>query len=473
VQPFVEPAGTYAPGHRGVDLAAGADGVVRAAGPGVVEFAGAVGGARHVVIRHGADVRTGYSYVDVVLVRAGAHVTAGTPIARCCAGDPRHASPSPSLHWSLRVDGRYADPMQLLAPADLVASVHLAPPHGDDWPVDRASAIAMLWDVVRHDAPALLDAALGVAPWWSTVGARDIVVLGRASIQWLDERDECDADPAPLGSLPQEHDLVFVAGINSRSGRGGRSNGFPATRVGYAADDVHWFSYATDGGAYTSADSRRPIRESAALLADQLRARQRVEPGRVVDLVAHSQGGLVVQTYLKLFHDPADPTLPPLGTVVTLSSPHQGAPLAGTAVALAERPVAGALLDHLPGLPPISGSVVDLDPDGALVTELAQRGLPEGVEVVSFATPFDHVVPASATELDGATNAIVDPDGVVGEHSDMTTDPSVLTAVQNVLAGRAVPCVGLGTALAAAWVPERVAWFERAPGRLARLGLLG
>ena len=59
-------------------------------------------------------------------------------------------------------------------------------------------------------------------------------------------------------------------------------------------------------------------RRSAEALRDQLRALQREQPGREVDLVAHSQGGVVVAEFLLHDYDAGDPTLPPLGTVVTL-----------------------------------------------------------------------------------------------------------------------------------------------------------
>ena len=88
------------------------------------------------------------------------------------------------------------------------------------------------------------------------------------------------------------------------------------------------FSYAADGGPYTKGDTYAPLLTSARRLADQLRAQQRTDPGREVDLIAHSQGGVVVLAFLKLVYDPADATYPPLGKVITLSSPLQGAPLA-------------------------------------------------------------------------------------------------------------------------------------------------
>ena len=77
--------------------------------------------------------------------------------------------------------------------------------------------------------------------------------------------------------------------------------------LGYDRADVHWFSYAEDGGAYGKDDTHRSLYESAGLLAAQLRAQQAREPGREVDLIAHSQGGVVVDVFLKLIYKPSDP----------------------------------------------------------------------------------------------------------------------------------------------------------------------
>src|SRR4029077_12622876 len=108
-----------------------------------------------------------------------------------------------------------------------------------------------------------------------------------------------------------------------------------------------------DTDAYTAADTYSPILASARRMAEQLRAQQRNDPGREVDLIAHSQGGVVVLAFLKLVYDPADATYPPLGKVITLSSPLQGAPLATLADEIRDFPGAGPqglnLIDAAPG----------------------------------------------------------------------------------------------------------------------------
>ncbi|WP_182357416.1 M23 family metallopeptidase [Tomitella gaofuii] len=109
---FDKPQFRYGPGHRGVDLAAAPGVPVRAAGPGVVAFAGPVAGRGVVSIDHPTGLRTTYEPLTPA-VHAGDPVTTGTVIGRLSAGHtgcPRAAC----LHWGLR-DGRdYLDPRSLL-----------------------------------------------------------------------------------------------------------------------------------------------------------------------------------------------------------------------------------------------------------------------------------------------------------------------------------------------------------------------
>jgi murein DD-endopeptidase MepM/ murein hydrolase activator NlpD len=113
VNPFSPPATPYGPGHLGVDLASRPGEVVRAAGGGVVQFAGPVAGRGVVVVAHPDGIRTEYEPLRIS-VRAGARLRAGDPIG-IVAG--RHAGcPASCLHWGARRDAAYIDPLALLRP---------------------------------------------------------------------------------------------------------------------------------------------------------------------------------------------------------------------------------------------------------------------------------------------------------------------------------------------------------------------
>lgn len=99
------PVGRYA-GHWGVDYAAVVGDVVRAPVSGRVTFAGSVAGMRSVTIEPVPGVKVSLSYLDAIVVREGAVVARGSPVGR--AGSPHGR---PGVHLSVRIGGRYVDPI--------------------------------------------------------------------------------------------------------------------------------------------------------------------------------------------------------------------------------------------------------------------------------------------------------------------------------------------------------------------------
>jgi murein DD-endopeptidase MepM/ murein hydrolase activator NlpD len=109
---FDPPARPWLPGHRGVDLAAVPGAVVRAAGNGVVRFAGPLAGRGVVSVEHAGGLRTTYEPV-AVRVRPGDRVAAGHPLGAVAVGHRGCAAPA-CLHWGLRRDAVHLDPFALL-----------------------------------------------------------------------------------------------------------------------------------------------------------------------------------------------------------------------------------------------------------------------------------------------------------------------------------------------------------------------
>lgn len=103
------PTGRYT-GHFGVDLGVGEGTVVRAAGPGRVSFSGEVAGRSAVTIDHGGGLKSTVSAVAERLVSGGSRVAMGLPIAVSGEHDGQ-----PAVHVSVRIDGRYVDPLDILA----------------------------------------------------------------------------------------------------------------------------------------------------------------------------------------------------------------------------------------------------------------------------------------------------------------------------------------------------------------------
>ncbi|MXN62572.1 peptidoglycan DD-metalloendopeptidase family protein [Bacillus sp. BGMRC0062] len=122
-RPFEAPAQKWLPGHRGVDLAAPPGTSVRSPAEGVVSFSGVVVDREVLTIDHGDGRKSSFEPVSA-LVRVGDHVTRGQVVAR--VADPGHGPRGRSVHWGVRQDGEYVNPLQFVV--DLGPSVLLPVP---------------------------------------------------------------------------------------------------------------------------------------------------------------------------------------------------------------------------------------------------------------------------------------------------------------------------------------------------------
>ncbi|MCG7425237.1 M23 family metallopeptidase [Kocuria rhizophila] len=125
-RPFEAPAQKWLPGHRGVDLAAPPGTPLRSPAAGVVSFSGVVVDREVLTIDHGDGRKSSFEPVTA-LVRVGDHVTRGQVVAR--VADPGHGPRGSSVHWGVRQDGEYVNPLQFVV--DLRPSVLLPVPDAE------------------------------------------------------------------------------------------------------------------------------------------------------------------------------------------------------------------------------------------------------------------------------------------------------------------------------------------------------
>jgi murein DD-endopeptidase MepM/ murein hydrolase activator NlpD len=111
-RPFQPPSEPYGPGHRGVDLIGTEGQPVLAAGDGAVVYAGPLADRGVVSIDHPNGLRTSYEPVRAS-VRAGQLVRRGEPVGTLAAGHLGCRTET-CLHWGLRRDGQYLDPLLLV-----------------------------------------------------------------------------------------------------------------------------------------------------------------------------------------------------------------------------------------------------------------------------------------------------------------------------------------------------------------------
>jgi hypothetical protein len=514
VRPFVAPTTPYGPGHRGVNFAAPNGTPVRAAGAGRVVFAGYVAGGLHVTVAHKGGIRTTYSFLLRAVVHTSQTVNAGTVIG--FSGGVGPDDPENELHFSVRIGDDYIDPMRLFTDVDLTKVVRLAPVEviddqlaaGNEWRAiarglsnGAGAAVDAVVQQLRNGEAAARDfagaaltgaqratvaalrlerqrqeqqyrllaqslqrlAKFGMLPAIRATGdaaLSDSARIIERLVHWAQSRLDCTAHPpAADGTGGTGHLVLGIGGITSSydpKQPGDQPMAMPMDRLGYHEGEIFWFSYADTPG-YTRADSLMDLRVAARNMRDQLRALQRQHPGREVDLIAHSQGGVVLRLFLAEYYDPADATLPPLGRVITLSSPHDGAPAAELSQSIAALPggsVALGAAERVTGLPEHDAtSTRQLAPDSDVIRELQRRPLHEQLDFAAFGATDDYVVPATRAAPPGVNVVTVDPPGWTNDHSRIVTSDVGLSAVRLALEGRPPPCVSLSAGIRGAIEP--------------------
>jgi len=264
---------------------------------------------------------------------------------------------------------------------------------------------------------------------------------------------------------------MAVGGIDSAGAPDEPTFGLDTRALGYRDDEVAYFSYAPDGGSYRADQTHGDLQRAGLRLAEQLKRAQRGHPGREVDLIAHSQGGVVVDVFLQDYYDAADPEYPPIGTVVTLSSPHEGAPLATAAADWRSSPVGKELVEaaeeRLSVAPASAPSVRQLDEHSRFLRDLWEDRLPDHVDFTTIGATDDVLVPATQVDVPDATKVVVGVGGgPLDDHANIPRDPGALRVVRAALEGRAPPCVGVAEGLRGVVVPTLITRVEHGFGDL-------
>ena len=399
---FEAPASDYGPGHRGIDYAIASGTRVRAAGDGVVSWAGSVAGNLSVTIDHGAGLESTYSMLASLEVTRGETVDEGRFVGTVGRD---HEGASGGLHFGVKLHDEYVDPLDYLGPAGLGDAIHLAP-------------------LVEETAP-------------------EVPYITRLAFEGAGAQARPCRDPStPETSAPPPNDNVAVAVAGLSSNTVGKTNatiyedGNGPEDLGYPAKKVYRFSYRGIDGprlhqAYEAHDTWGDIDASARRLASLLRAIHKRHPRAEVDLFAHSQGGLVARAYLERVAGSYDPGLPRVEHLVTYGTPHTGTSFAAIPRELDEETLTGGFaLDRLtewaheggPPLDPRARSIAQMEPGSSFLTELAREDVLFGTRVLSLAMPHDMIVPAQHALYPGKDGRVLSPSGVNGHEAVVDAD---------------------------------------------------
>lgn len=100
--------------HTGIDIGVASNNTVIAAQDGTVIHSDWLGGyGKALIIDHGGGIATLYAHNNTLLVGVGAKVTRGQAIAK---SGSTGMSTGPHLHFEVRVNGQYVDPMKYVSP---------------------------------------------------------------------------------------------------------------------------------------------------------------------------------------------------------------------------------------------------------------------------------------------------------------------------------------------------------------------
>lgn len=498
---FRPPPKPWMAGNRGIDYGTEAGAQILAAADGRVIFAGQVGGQLHVTVEHADGLRTSYSFLSSLSVVLGDRVRCGDVIG--IAGGP--------FHFGVRTaDGTYLDPERLLE-GSLRPSVRLIP--GTDQGLDRLDAQERrtLLDVFLDTGAAALSATSS----WS---ARTTALLAHyaaelnpvthglraadAFSRWLQDQLTCTDQSVAMPTHEQRRIVVLVSGLGTSSDANTAWE-IDTAALGYAEEDVVRFSYRggqapRDRSAapessnsqvatrpfdmiatrpFTSIDSQQDIGSSSDRLSDLLQAVSIAQPGVPVDVVAHSQGGVVAR--LAIERSGADGRLPfEVDTLVTVSSPQQGAPLATGVVALGDSIGGSAALSRLRAagaaedLDERHPAISDLAETSAIIDEMHRRPMPDGVRFATIGGSGDLVVPGTVAGDPAADSNVILPTAVGTEaHGSLPSSSEATREIALAVAGRGHTCQGLGEASVAFLTAETIRSGETLASATAAVGL--
>jgi len=480
---FRPPPTPYASGNRGLDYATLPGASVASMADGVVVFAGPVGGALHVTVEHADGLRSSYSFLASIDVSLGQIVAAGAPLG----------SAGGLVHVGVRdLVGTYLDPLSLFGTPRRAVLV----PGGDDGAPNDAPGfeVPFLADVVQEAAgrwgPALGDLVgllpVGVLPphlspaMLHQLRELDPLVHSRRLAARFNELllhpRPCTAAEQPVPPHGERRVLVLVAGFGSTS-ESAAADDVDAEALGYEAGDVIRFSYnggripgdGNRGGnldalpttTYDITDSQKDLPTAADDLRTLLEQVAAAEPGVPIDVVAHSQGGVVTRLAVGTGSEAEVPD--EVDTIVTLGTPHRGADLATAADALHDDDDGAALLDlaHQLGFfaDPDQPSLSQLSEVSPVIESIAHAPIPDGVRLRSVSARGDLVVASPRSAIVGGEHVIIAGDGLHA-HDGLPGSSGATREIGLAVAGLAPTCESVADAVLDAVVGESIGWFE-------------
>ena len=488
VDGFRPPATRFGPGNRGLEYGTEAGTPVVATAPGRVTFAGSVAGTLHVTVLHEDGIRTTYSFLRRIDVVTGQRVAQGDTVGLTDG----------HLHLGARRGDEYFDPATLFGTG--APQVHLVPfdePPGEGEGGER-SAISQLID----GASSLLDRVPAVGTWLRDGGTQLLRTLDHygqrftfpsffvdgwwtAYQAWQRARAAsnrpCTSADVEVPPPTDARVAVLVAGLGSHS-RSSTVDQVATGPLGYASGDVLRFSYAggrvpdpTDSlstiptSDYDAPETQTDLRVAGERLADLLEQVAASAPDQRVDVIAHSQGGVVARLALiELERRHGREWLERVGMLATLGSPHDGADLATAVHAWTSTDTGGEVLSTYSAatdqeLDDDATAIAQLAETSDVIAELADHPVPASIDAVSVGARGDLVVPVPRTRAPGMDEVVVPLTGR-DAHRDLPGSPEAARELALARAGLPPGCQTFREALLDQGVGEGISLLEDLAG---------
>lgn len=465
--PFRVEGGPYSAGNRGLDYGTVSGADVGAAADGVVTFAGEVGRTRHVTVLHDDGVRTSYSFLDEIRVVQGQRVRQGQSV-----GTTRD-----QLHFGARRGDAYFDPATLFDDEPVVYLVPFDEPPGLG-PGSERSAIrqliggfsAVARTVARGGSLAvsaggeMLEGMRHYATRFSplSIGAH---VVGAARRAYEAARRPCTDDATVVPPLRTRHAAVLVGGHGSSS-TNAAADRVDTDALGYDPDDVVRYSYAggriplRDGrGAtfaalreqpYTRRDTEGDILREGDQLADFVEAVVLEQPGLPVDVIGHSQGGLVARRGIEVLAERHGTpwVLDHVNLLATIASPHGGSDAATAARMVNHTNLGDVALDGAESAVPIDVDATafrQLGEFSEVIEHFRDHPVMEGLNALAVGVSSDLAVAVPRARARGMRSTVVHHTSLTA-HDDAPSLDATTRELALALDHRPPVCRGFGDA---------------------------
>ncbi|MFO7591210.1 MAG: peptidoglycan DD-metalloendopeptidase family protein [Acidimicrobiia bacterium] len=315
-----------------------------------------------------------------------------------------------------------------------------------------ADTVHGMADLIATAGKTIAEAAVALAGAAADAAVATFVAIARLGAMFFDALTACPQPKAKRHGAGSGNLALAVAGLGSSRRRRADGSVSPSMHVdhevlGYRTGEVTYFSYEGDAPTYGYRETFGDLHAQARSLGEQLRTLASLHPGRAVDLIGHSQGGVVIALFLLEHYRGHEDEYPPIPNVVTFASPLEGTPTATLASRVNDtvggRSLFTAVERVRPDLPLGTKAIDQLDEESPTIEGLTDASFARGPRFLSIMATADVVVPSTSGDIEGGEKVVV-PVGNLwpfGAHGGILHDDDALSAAQAQLAGGSpAPC---------------------------------